>query len=152
MGDLRQLYQEVVLDHGRKPRNRRRLGPPAVSADGHNPVCGDRVTVFVEADGSTVRDVAFDGEGCAISIASASMMTQALKGRSLDEAEAVHEAFHRLVTGELDPDRAEPTVGKLMVFAGVREFPVRVKCATLAWHTLRAALDRRDDAVTTERA
>ena len=150
MNELRHLYQEVILDHGRKPRNFRELAPPALAADGHNPVCGDRVTVYVDTDGETVRDVAFGGEGCAISVASASMMTQILRGKSLDEARRIFESFHELLTGTIEPEQAEPVLGKLMVFAGVREFPVRVKCATLAWHTFRAALDRMDQSVSTE--
>ena len=150
MSELRELYQEVILDHTKRPRNRRRLGEGARHADGHNPLCGDRLTVWVDLDGERIRDVAFEGSGCAISTASASMMTDRLKGRSVDEVETMFEAFHGLVTGADDPTAHEQQLGKLVVFAGVREFPVRVKCATLAWHTLRAALSDRRETVSTE--
>ena len=121
------------------------------TADGYNPLCGDKVTVYVKLDGEIVEDVSFQGEGCAISTASASMMTEALRGKTLDEVNAIFAAYHDLVTGrcvELNPP--PPVLGKLVVFAGVREFPMRVKCATLAWHTLRAALDRQSEPVSTE--
>ncbi len=147
--ELRELYQELILDHGKNPRNFRAQDDAQVRrAEGHNPVCGDRLTVFVHIDGDTVRDVSFEGAGCAISTASASMMTQALKGKPVADARRLFASFHGLVTGELD---APPTeLGKLAVFAGVRDFPVRVKCATLAWHTMQDALEERKEAVTTE--
>lgn len=158
--DLSTLYQEVILDHNKKPRNFRRLGGAAHHADGYNPLCGDRVTIYVEMDGDVVKDVAFDGSGCAISKASASMMTESVKGRTRAQADALFAAFHELVTGQKGgPERADagaaagpaPDLGKLIVFSGVREFPVRVKCATLAWHTLRAAfLGRPVERVSTE--
>ena len=150
MGDLRELYQEVILDHSKKPRNFRRIEPADRTAEGFNPLCGDRVTVFLTMEGGKVKDIAFQGSGCAISTASASMMTERLKGKTPEEVEEIFERFHDLVTGKTDPERAAPDLGKLAVFSGVREFPIRVKCATLAWHTLRAALDRREQPVCTE--
>jgi nitrogen fixation NifU-like protein len=150
MSDLRDLYQEVILDHSKSPRNCRRLENADLSADGYNPLCGDKITVFVRTEGEHVREVTFEGSGCAISMASASMMTQALDGATADEIEQRFQTFQQLVTGKLDFDEATPQLGKLAVFSGVCKFPVRIKCATLAWHTLRAALDRREEAVTTE--
>jgi len=150
MSDLRDLYQEVILDHSKSPRNCRRLENADLSADGYNPLCGDKITVFLRTEGEHVREVTFEGSGCAISMASASMMTQALDGATADEIEQRFQTFQQLVTGKLDFDEAPLQLGKLAVFAGVCKFPVRIKCATLAWHTLRAALDRREEAVTTE--
>jgi nitrogen fixation protein NifU and related proteins len=144
------LYQELILDHGRKPRNFRALEakPGDVHrADGHNPLCGDRVTVWVETSGDALKDASFQGAGCAISTASASLMTEAVKGRSVEAVRALFERFHDLVTGKGDGD---DDLGKLAAFSGVSEFPMRVKCATLAWHTLLAALEDRPAAVTTE--
>ena len=142
--ELRELYQEVILDHSKRPRNFREIASPTSRADGFNPLCGDKATVFVQLEGYVVRDVSFKGAGCSISTASASMMTEALRGKTRSEAEALFERFHRLVTS--DPSRtrenAAPELGKLTVFSGVSEFPVRVKCASLAWHTLRAALEQ----------
>src|SRR5262245_52285966 len=138
MSDLRELYQEVILDHHKKPRNFRKL-EHAREMQGHNPLCGDKVTVYVQVENGIVKDVSFQGSGCAISTASASMMTESLKGKTLAEAEALFHAFHELVTGQSHGAQETP-LGKLKVFSGVREFPVRVKCATLAWHTLQAAL------------
>lgn len=146
LDELRELYQEVILDHGRSPRNFRRLAAPARHAHGQNPMCGDTLDVFltVGADG-TIEDVAFEGKGCAISMASASLMTETLKGRQVAEAERFFDAFHRLCTEEgFDAATAgvdEDALERLQVLAGVREFPVRVKCATLAWHTMKAALE-----------
>jgi nitrogen fixation NifU-like protein len=138
MSDLRDLYQEVILDHSRKPRNFRVL-QHARCANGHNPLCGDRVSIFLDLQGGVIREVSFQGNGCAISTASASMMTEALKGKTLEEAQRLFGFFHDLVTtGSHD---AEEELGKLAVFEGVREFPVRVKCATLPWHTFRAAVE-----------
>ena len=151
MSDLRELYQEMILDHGKRPRHFERMKDSSCSADGHNPLCGDRLTVFIQTDGETIRKVSFQGNGCAISVASASMMSEALEGMPVSEAEQVFRRFHALVTGdEQAPDPA--SLGKLAVFGGVREFPIRVKCATLAWHTLRAALERETgvEPVTTE--
>lgn len=139
MNDLRDLYQEVILDHGKRPRNLRKIEDADGEAVGHNPLCGDRLTLYLRLDGDVIRDVSFVGAGCAISQASASLLTETVKGMTREEAEGLFHRFHELVTGH---PGAVPTVGlgKLAVFAGVAEFPVRVKCATLAWHTLRAAL------------
>jgi nitrogen fixation NifU-like protein len=145
---LRELYQEVILDHSKNPRNFRAL-EGARLAKGYNPLCGDRITLFVEIDGGVVRNVGFQGAGCAISTASASMMTEALKGRTEAEAEKLFEVFHSVVTGKSEAVNEEE-LGKLAVFAGVRDYPVRVKCATLAWHTLKAALAQQEEAVSTE--
>ena len=150
MADLRELYQEVILDHNRKPRNFRRLGAPTAAAEGHNPLCGDRISVELEVEGDTLRDIAFQGSGCAISKASASMMTAALKGKRVDEAAAAVEQFRAMLTEERPSDDASALPGRLAVLAGVREFPIRIKCATLPWHTLRAALQGQGEPVTTE--
>ena len=146
MSDLRDLYQEVILDHSKTPRNHKHLEGADHEAHGHNPLCGDRITVQLTLEGDVIRDVAFEGAGCAISTASASMMTEALKGKTLAQTQALFDAFHDLLTTE----HARPGVplGKLEVFSGVREFPVRVKCATLAWPTLRAALESKESVST----
>jgi nitrogen fixation NifU-like protein len=146
MSDLRDLYQEVILDHNRRPRNFGPLPEANRQAEGHNPLCGDRVTVYLDVAGDRIQGVSFEGAGCAISTASASLMTEALKGLSVEEARTLFHAFHVLVT---QGDEGED-LGKLAVFTGVREYPMRVKCATLAWHTLMAALDAKDQPVTTE--
>ena len=140
MSSLSELYQNVILEHNRSPRNYRAMDEAARKADGHNPMCGDQLTVWVRMDGDVIGDVSFRGAGCAISRASASLMTAAVKGKTRREAEALFERFHQLVTGTLPTGQAE-TLGKLAVFSGVSEFPVRVKCASLSWHTLKAALD-----------
>jgi nitrogen fixation NifU-like protein len=141
--DLRELYQEVILDHAKRPRNFRELPEANRKAEGYNPLCGDKATVFVRLEGDTVTDVSFKGAGCSISTASASLMTEALKGKTRAEVEALFDRFHRLVTS--DPSKAAentaPELGKLAAFAGVCEFPVRVKCASLPWHTFKAALE-----------
>ena len=142
MSDLSDLYQEVILDHNRTPRNFRVLAQPTHRAEGFNPMCGDRLDLFLNVASERIDDIGFQGSGCAISRASASLMTDALKGRSLGEARELFRRFHRMVT--TPPDRPVEDMGKLSVLAGVREFPVRVKCATLAWHTLQAALDREE--------
>jgi nitrogen fixation protein NifU and related proteins len=147
--DLRELYQEVILDHGRRPRNLREIPGAGRRAEGYNPLCGDRATVYVALEGDVVKDASFVGRGCSISTASASMMTEAVKGKTLAEAEALFQRFHALVTGETAPADG-PDLGKLAVFSGVSEFPARVKCASLAWHTLRAALKGDAAPVTTE--
>jgi nitrogen fixation NifU-like protein len=149
MSELSDLYQEVILEHNKNPRNFREIESADQYADGKNPLCGDALRVYVTLDGETVTDVAFKGSGCAISKASASMMTQAVKGKTKHEAETIFDEFHRMVLGELDQDSDENHLGKLKIFAGVREFPARVKCASLSWHTLNAAL-HGDDIVTTE--
>ena len=146
MTDLSELYQEVILDHNKRPRNFGVLESPTHHAEGYNPLCGDRLDLFVRVDGDTIADVRFKGSGCAISKASASLMTDALKGHSVAEARELFERFHRMVT--TPPDRPVEDLGKLSVLAGVREFPVRVKCASLAWHTLKAALAREEKATT----
>ncbi len=148
MSELRDLYQEVILDHNRHPRNFGSLEEASHEADGFNPLCGDKIHVHLLVDGDRITDIRFEGSGCAISTASASVMTELLKGKTLEEAKALFHTFHDLVTGKTDGDLA--TLGKLAVFAGVSEFPVRVKCATLCWHTTQAALDKSADAVSTE--
>ena len=149
MADLRELYQEVILDHHRRPRNCRRPDDANRHADGFNPLCGDKVSVFVRLEDGVVRDIAFQGSGCAISTASASMMTETLKGKSEAEAARIFERFHDLVTGTLK-DVSFEHLGKLAAFAGVSEFPARVKCASLAWHTMNNALDAGTGTVSTE--
>lgn len=146
MADLSDLYQEVILDHNRRPRNFRVLEQPSHQAEGFNPMCGDRLNLFLAVDGDIIADVAFQGSGCAISKASASLMTDAVKGQTVDAAQLLFTRFHAMVT--TPPDRAVEDLGKLSVFAGVREFPVRVKCASLAWHTLKAALEHDQKAST----
>lgn len=139
MSDLSELYQEVILDHNRRPRNFHALAGASHTAEGYNPLCGDRLTLYLKVAGETIEDVSFQGSGCAISKASASLMTDAVKGRTRAEAQALFERFHRMVT--TPPDQPVEELGKLSSLAGVREFPVRVKCASLAWHTLRAAFN-----------
>lgn len=139
MIDLHDIYQEVILDHYRKPRNFFTLDAANQEASGHNPLCGDRISVFLEIDGDVVKDVSFQGAGCAISTASASLMTEAVKGKTRDQARALFERFHEMMTGDDDIEGAD--LGKLEALSGVRQIPIRVKCATLAWHTLKAALE-----------
>ncbi len=150
MRDLRELYQEVILDHMRNPRNFREMKDADRQAVGHNPLCGDKVTVYLKLDGDRISEATFLGSGCAISKSSASMMTEVIRGKSKAEAEELFERFHRLLTSE--PGKPAPVegLGKLAVFQGVSEFPLRVKCATLAWHTLKAALEAIEAPVTTE--
>jgi len=137
-GGLRDLYQEVILDHNRRPRNFHAIADASHTAEGYNPLCGDRLTLYLKVDGGIVTEVSFEGAGCAISKASASLMTDAVKGKSVAEARALFDRFHRMVT--TPPEQPVEDLGKLSAFAGVREFPVRVKCASLAWHTLKAAM------------
>ena len=149
MSDLRELYQQVILDHNKNPRNFHEMADATSRVDGYNPLCGDHYTVFLKVDGETIREVSFTGNGCAISKASASVMSSTVKGKSKEEAERLFETFHALVTG--DPSSLSAAeLGRLAAFSGVSEFPARVKCATLAWHTLRNALEGRDEKVTTE--
>ena len=148
MSELSELYQQVILDHNKKPRNFRKLESANYQADGYNPLCGDQLTVYINLEDDLVTDVGFEGSGCAISKASASMMTQAVKGKSKEHAENLFKEFHSMVTGELDEETEDNSLGNLKIFAGVREFPVRVKCATLAWHTLHAALTKQDQVST----
>jgi nitrogen fixation NifU-like protein len=149
MSELRDLYQDVILEHSKAPRNFRELPAANHKAEGFNPLCGDRFTIYVTTEGDAIRDITFQGSGCAISKASASMMTQCLKGKNKAEAAKIFERFHKLVTGQ-ESSNGEAELGKLTVFSGVSEFPVRVKCATLAWHTLQAALEDKQEAVSTE--
>ena len=146
MSDLSDLYQEVILDHNKRPRNFRRIEPASHHAEGHNPLCGDKLSLFMQVDGGVVTDIAFQGSGCAISKASASLMTDSVKGRGVAEVRELFARFHRMVTTPVDQPVED--LGKLSVLAGVREFPVRVKCASLAWHTLQAALDREERTTT----
>ncbi len=146
--ELRELYQSVILDHHKKPRNFHKLEDANHHAEGYNPLCGDRVSVYLKLAGDVVQDVAFVGSGCAICTASASMMTERLKGKTRAEAEALFQQFHELLTGTEEPE--EETLGKLAVFSGVRAFPIRVKCATLPWHTFRAALQGEEQTISTE--
>ncbi len=149
MNDLRELYQEVILDHNKHPRNFGELDGADRHADGYNPLCGDRLAVYVNLDGDVITDISFLGSGCAISKASASLMTDAIKGKTMVEAERLFEQFHSMVTGS-DGNVDQDQLGKLAVLAGVRDYPTRVKCASLAWHTLRAACDDRHELVSTE--
>jgi nitrogen fixation protein NifU and related proteins len=149
MGSLSALYQDLILDHNRAPRNYRLMENANRRVEGNNPLCGDRLTIWLRMEGDLIEDAAFQGSGCAISRASASLMTTAVKGKTRAEAEALFQRFHRLVTGSLAPVEAE-SLGKLAAFSGVSEFPVRVKCASLSWHALRAALDQPDAVVSTE--
>lgn len=148
MSELSELYQEVILDHNKKPRNFRELETANHKADGQNPLCGDQLTVYLEMENDAVKDVGFIGSGCAISKASASMMTQAVKGKSKAEIETLFEEFGRMVRGEMDEEAEENSLGKLKIFAGVREFPARVKCASLSWHTVYAALNDESEVST----
>ena len=144
MSELSDLYQEVILDHNKKPRNFRKIENANRAAQGFNPLCGDHLTVYLNLQDEAVKEVTFEGSGCAISKAAASMMTQAVKGKSKQEAEALFTAFHGMVTGEDYENNAAERLGNLKIFEGVREFPVRVKCATLSWHTLHAALNNQE--------
>ncbi len=151
MDDLRELYQATILDHNKQPRNFRELDDANRRADGHNPLCGDKLTVYLKVDeDDRVVDLGFQGVGCAISTASASLMTEFVKGKSRSEIEEDFERFHELVTAKPEEQPDSNGLGKLAVFSGVREFPVRVKCATLSWHTLRAALEQSEQEVKTE--
>ena len=150
MAELRDLYQQIILDHNRSPRNFRIIENADRSARGDNPLCGDKITVYVRLDGDVVDDVSFQGAGCAISQASASLMTAAVRGKRADEAERLFRSFHAMVTAAPNEQANHSELGKLAAFAGVREFPARVKCANLAWHTLHAALAEETEPVTTE--
>jgi nitrogen fixation NifU-like protein len=150
MSDLRDLYQQTILDHTRKPRNKHEMSDATATADGHNPLCGDKIKLFLKVSNGIIEDISFTGNGCAISTASASMMTEALKGKSLAEVQALFERFHTMLTSPMDRDPDIEVLDKLAVFSGVREFPVRVKCATLPWHTLQAAIKHEHRPVSTE--
>ena len=145
--EIQELYQEVILDHNRQPRNFRVL-EGGRQAEGYNPLCGDRLIVYLRVEDGTIRDVAFHGSGCAISKASASLMTERVKGKSVAEAGDLFQRFQQMITAP--PNSPVDHLGKLTALAGVRQFPIRVKCASLAWHTLKAALDARDEGVSTE--
>jgi len=149
--DVRDLYQDMILEHSKKPRNFRSLPQANRKAEGYNPVCGDHFTVFLQLENDEVKDISFEGSGCAISKASASMMTASLKGKTKSQARELFARFHRLVTSQAtEAHDGGVDIGKLVVFSGVSEFPVRVKCATLAWHTMLAALEEKSDTVSTE--
>ena len=147
ISELQDLYQEVILDHNKRPRNFR-IVVDGRKAEGYNPLCGDRLTVYLKVESGVIKEATFQGSGCAISKASASLMTEGVKGKTIAEADALFDRFHRMITAP--PDAPVDDLGKLTVLAGVRQFPVRVKCASLAWHTLRAAVDARDEVVSTE--
>jgi nitrogen fixation NifU-like protein len=149
--DLSALYQSIILDHNRRPRNFRELADADRRSEGRNPMCGDELTVWLKMDGDRIEDVSFVGSGCAISKASASIMTTTVKGKTREEASALFERFHDLVTGSPAAHPEDPTLGSLAAFSGVSRFPVRVKCASLAWHALRAALKGDADTTSTER-
>ena len=149
MSELSDLYQQVILDHNKKPRNFRRLEGANRTAEGYNPLCGDQLIVYMQLEDEVVQDISFEGSGCAISKAAASMMTQSIKGKTRQEAETLFNEFHRMVLGEMDEETEENHLGKLKIFAGVREFPARVKCASLSWHTMHAALNN-EGVVSTE--
>ena len=148
MSELSDLYQEVILDHNRRPHNFRTIASPSARQEGYNPLCGDRLTLYLTLDGDVITDAAFQGVGCAISKASASLMTDALKGKTAAEARQLFDRFHDMITSP--PGTPPPDLGKLAVFAGVRDFPTRVKCASLAWHTMKATLHGENPAVSTE--
>jgi nitrogen fixation NifU-like protein len=150
MSELTDLYQELILDHNRRPRNYGALADATQTANGYNPLCGDRLKVYVRLEGDAIAGVSFEGSGCAISKASASLMTDAVKGRSVAEAGELFDRVHAMLTAPLDRPGDDTGLGKLVVLAGVREFPVRVKCASLAWHTLKAALAGSGDVIKTE--
>ncbi|RMD90620.1 MAG: SUF system NifU family Fe-S cluster assembly protein [Calditrichaeota bacterium] len=149
MDELRELYQQIILDHNKNPKNFYAIENPTHFSEGYNPLCGDRINVYMKIEDNVIKDISFQGSGCAISKASASVMTSELKGKKVDEAQKLFDIFHKLITGEIDPGDIYQ-YGKLAVFAGVREFPVRVKCAALAWHTMLAALKKEKSVVSTE--
>ena len=148
--ELKELYQQVILDHNKAPRNFRKIENPSKFAEGYNPLCGDKINIYVNFDNENISDISFQGSGCAISKASASLMTSMLKGKTRKEAEELFNRFHDLVTDKLGDNPDIEDLGKLAVFAGVRDFPVRVKCASLAWHTMMSALHNKDEKVSTE--
>lgn len=148
MSELSELYQQVILDHNKKPRNFHKLETANRTAEGYNPLCGDQLHIYLEVEDDQVKDISFEGTGCAIFKASASMMTQAVKGKTKIQTEELFQEFHKLLTGDIDEETEDSQLGKLRIFTGVREYPVRVKCATLSWHTMRAALEGEEMATT----
>jgi len=150
MSELSGLYQEMILDHNRRPRNFRKMEGASREAKGYNPLCGDKLILYLKMDGDKISDISFEGSGCAISTASASILTEVIKGKTRAEAEALFDAFHDLVTGKGHGNGTGPQLGKLAVFSGVSEFPARVKCASLAWHTLHSALSGAGEVTSTE--
>ncbi len=150
MFDLKDLYQEIIVDHNRSPRNFRKVKNANRSAEGYNPLCGDKLTIFMRIEKGVIEDVSFEGSGCAISVASASLMTQYIKGKTEKEADAVFNKFHEMVMDKSDITADFESMGKLAALAGVKQYPSRIKCATLCWHTLNAAIKRIEDAVVTE--
>lgn len=148
--ELNDLYQQVILDHNKNPRNFGKLDPHTHSADGHNPLCGDQIEVQLLIDGDIIKDVMFNGNGCAISKASASIMTTLIKGKNLDEAKQYFDEFHDVITADMDKEIDLDSMGKIAVFAGVREFPSRIKCANLAWHTMNNAIHGKNETATTD--
>ena len=149
-GSQTELYQEVILEHNKKPRNFKKLENATHAAEGYNPLCGDHLNIYLHINNdNTIDDISFEGDGCAISRASASMMTTSLKGKKIEEAKNLFEEFHRLITGKLNPDKEPHTLGKLAIFSGIWHFPARVKCASLSWHTMKGALDH-EKTITTE--
>jgi len=150
MSDIRELYQEMILEHNKKPRNFQKLDKASRTAEGYNPLCGDRLTLYLKIENDVIKDIGFEGSGCAISKASASMMTVSVKGKTQAQTEALFEKFHQMLSGDqASVDLSE--IGKLAVFSGVREYPARVKCATLAWHTLKAGLSGSSEMISTEK-
>ena len=150
MSELSELYQEVILDHNKSPRNFRKLAGANRTAEGYNPLCGDKVTIYIRLEGGVIEEISFQGSGCAISKASASMMTDSLKGKTTAEAKALFDRVHKMLTGELDPKVYSDKLGKLAVLSGVCNFPARIKCAGLSWHTLQAALKGGGGVASTE--
>jgi nitrogen fixation NifU-like protein len=150
MSDLRELYQEVILDHNKSPRNFRKLEDANRTAEGYNPLCGDQITVYLKLEDNVIKEISFQGAGCAISKASASMMTASLKGKTEAEARALFDRVHKMLLGELDMTSGDHDLGKLSLLSGVSQFPARVKCASLSWHTLQAALKEEGGLATTE--
>jgi nitrogen fixation NifU-like protein len=150
MSDLRDLYQEVILDHTKRPRNHHKICKVTHEADGVNPLCGDKVHLYLDVEEGVVKDIGFEGTGCAISTASASMLTEVIKGKSMEEVNRLFQGFHDLVTGKITDPAEIPGLGKLAAFTGVSEYPVRVKCATLVWHTMKAALEKQAQSISTE--
>jgi len=144
MSELSELYQQVILDHNKKPRNFHKLDGANRTAEGYNPLCGDQLSVYMLLEDEVVKDISFEGQGCAISKAAASMMTQSVKGKTKQDAETLFDEFHRMVTGQLDAEATPNHLGRLTIFSGVRDFPARVKCASLSWHTMHAALHGQD--------